>query len=283
MTAGLARLASRYSAEQLAWITALSSRALLGWFVSYPPIALAATLGQGALARDDRELFEPSGLMLLDLVRRGAEAFPAAARTSLLLMVVALLIHTLPTAFVFSAFAGEPSGSRAALRRALVQLPRFWILGLSELAATALLVVFASLTWGLMAPSEAQARTWAAMALVAVTLGLVAAIAIVCDLARTDSIRSDSAFGETLRFAARAALQRPHELCGSYVLASGTGALAVALAARGVGALAVHREGAWRVALVFTLHLAALGALGTIQALWVRKLRRYATPPSPRA
>ena len=45
----------------------------------------------------------------------------------------------------------------------------------------------------------------------------------------------------------------------------------------------VEREGGWRVASAFALHVSVLALLCAIQALWLRRLGRYATPDSPRA
>jgi hypothetical protein len=200
-----------------------------------------------------------------------------------LLLVFALTAQTLATALSFSAFAGGFREPRAAFRRARARLPRFLVLGGLEVVLTAATLAVAWLLWSELGPVEPSIRWWAAVAGIGLTLLILGAIAVVCDLARAASVAGELRFAAALRFSADTALTRAAPLSGGYVLSGGAGALCVALAARAVGWLAVEREGGWRVASVFVLHLAVLAVLCAIQALWLRRLGRYATPDSPRA
>jgi hypothetical protein len=271
----------RHSPRQLALLVALLSRALLGWCVAYPLVALTSSLGAGALAGGDRALFQPSGLLLLELLRRGAEAWPAAAGSSLLLLGAALTLHTLPTALVFAVFTQHHRDVASALRRARARVGRFFWLGVLELTLTALVCVIVWWAWSALGPAEP--RAWAALSAFALTLALLAGIGIGCDLARAASIGAQRTVASAFTSAAEVAARRGYELAAGYVLVSGTGALALALSARAVSSLSVEREGSLRVVAAFALHLCALAALSGLQALWVRRLGAYATPVSPRA
>jgi hypothetical protein len=199
------------------------------------------------------------------------------------LLLIALTLQTLPTALSFAAFAGGFREPRAAFERARARAPRFLVLGVLELVLTGATIAVAWILWSELGPTEPGLRRSTALVAIALTLLLVAAIAVVCDLARAASVAGELGLGAALRLAARTARAHAAELAGSYVLASGAGALFVALAARAVGWLSVEREGGWRVASAFTLHLSVLALLCAIQALWLRRLGRYATPDSPRA
>jgi hypothetical protein len=279
----LGRFLERRSASQLALASALVARLVLGWIAAFPLVALASALGSGALDGGDRALFAPSGLLLLELLRRAAPALPAVAESSLLLFLIALAMQTLATALSFAAFAGGFSEPRAAFERARARVPRFLVLGVLELVLTAATIALAWMVWSELGPAEAGVRRWTALLGIALTLLLVAAIAVVCDLARAASVAGELRLGAALRLATHTARARAAELAGSYVLAGGAGALCVAVAARAVGWLSVEREGGWRVAGAFALHLGVLALLCAIQALWLRRLGRYATPDSPRA
>jgi hypothetical protein len=279
----LRRFLARCSAFQIALASALFARLVLGWIAVFPLVALASALGAGALDGGDRALFAPSGLLLLELLRRGAAALPSVAESSLLLLVIALAVQTLATAFSFAAFAGGFREPSAAFARARARVPRFLVLGGLELVLTGAAIAFAWLTWSELGPAESGVGSFTALLGIALTLLVVAAIAVVCDLARAASIAGELGLGAALLLGAHTARAHAAELAGSYVLAGGAGALFVALAARAVGWLSVDREGGFRVAGAFALHLTVLALLCAIQALWLRRLGRYATPDSPRA
>jgi hypothetical protein len=279
----LRRFLERRSAFQIALASALVARLVLGWIAAFPMVALSSALGSGALDGGDRALFAPSGLLLLELLRRAAPALPALAESSLLLLLIALTLQTLATALSFAAFAGGFSEPKAAFERARARVPRFLVLGVLELVLTAAAIAVAWILWSELGPAEPGVRRWAALFGIALTLLLVAAIAVVCDLARAASVAGELRLGAALALSAHTARARAAELTGSYVLAGGAGALFVALAARAVGWLSVEREGGWRVASAFALHVSVLALLCAIQALWLRRLGRYATPDSPRA
>ena len=277
------RFFERRSAFQIALGSALLARLVLGWIVAFPLVALGSGLGAGALDGGDRALFAPSGLLLLELLRRAAAALPAVAESSLLLLVIALALQTLATALSFAAFAGGFREPRTAFERARARVPRFLVLGGLEIVLTGAAITVAWIFWSELGPAEPGVRFWTALFGIALTLLIVAAIAVVCDLARAASIAGELGLGAALRLAAYTARTRAAELTGSYVLAGGAGALFAAVAARAVGGLSLEREGGWRVVSAFALHLTVLALLCAIQALWLRRLGRYATPDSPRA
>jgi hypothetical protein len=276
--AGLVRPQSTLA---LALVSHFVSRSVLGWVVSFPLIATVAALGTGALEHGDRALFAPSGLHLLDLLLHGASSFLAAGYSAFLLLLLASLLHTLPTALLFAALAHPDGDYRSALRRAAGKLPRFLGLGALELALLGFGAGVAWFAWAALRPSQAEWRTFFDVAAGGLALALLAATTIGADLARVASMKADASFFDALQQAFAWLKQRGLELAGGYVLASGVGALAVALAARGVGLCQVERAGALRVLGALVLHQAALGLLTLIQAAWTRRL--YATPVSPRA
>jgi hypothetical protein len=262
-------------------VSALASRVVLGWAVAFPLIASVATLGTGQLETGDRSLFAPSGLLLLDLLRRGAASLVASGQTALLLLALASALHTFPTALVFAAAAADGRSYRQCLRRAWAKLPRFLALGALELAASGIVAVICWLPWSAMRPTESAWRTAFDGVCLAVGLSCVSAVAIFVDLARAGSMAARAPLTAILESALGALRSRALELTGRYVLASGTGALAIALGARAVALCHVERSGGARVVGALLLHWAVLGSLTLIQAWWARRL--YATPDSPRA
>jgi hypothetical protein len=265
----------------LAVVSAFASRAVLGWAVAFPLTATIAALGTGHLETGDRALFAPSGLHLLELLRRGSTTLIASGKTALILLALASALHALPTALVFATAAPGRRGYAGCLRLAWLKLPRFLGLGALELAACGAAAVVSWLLWSALRPPESAWRTAFDVVSTMVGLSCVSAAAILADLARARSMATDTPLTATLDHALGALGSRRLELACRYVLATGAGALSIALAARAVGLCHVEREGSARVLGALFLHWGVLASLTVIQAWWARRL--YATPDSPRA
>lgn len=276
---------SRRYPRATAVLCASAVRALLGWVISFPFVAALSALGVGALPGGDRALFAPSGLLLAETVRLGQVALLAALQTALLAWFACALLQALPTALVFATFAAPRHDARAPFRRALALTPRFVALGALDYGLCALTFVFALLAW----PAASSASGGAEYLLTALVVGsaamIAAVISVFVDLARLASLSAGTTLREAVDEAGVELRRRWFGLFSAYLFASGAGALAVALAARGAELYRVEEPGAWRVALVWLLHQSVLVALTLIQGAWVRRLseREDAIDLSPSA
>jgi hypothetical protein len=273
----LRSLLSARSAREIAVAIAFVARSGLGWVVAAPAISAVTALGTGSLETGDRALFAPSGLVLVELLRRGQVVFTASAAPVAMLFGVALLVSALSTALLFSVFSpGEPD-LRRALRSALANAPRFALIGCVELVAGGLLVLAGRAIWPALRESSASSALIPLAAAFAV--GLLALSSIVGDLLRAEITAAERTLRDGLERAIEALRGAPLTLAGGYVLATGLGALGVALAARGVELVRVELEGAWRVVLAFLFHQAALLLLTLIQSRWAGRLGRIVERP----
>jgi hypothetical protein len=258
------------STRPIALAIAVVARSGLGWIAAVPLISAVSALGTGSLETGDRALFAASGLMLVELLRRGELVFVASAATVALLFGLGLLVSTLPTALLFSVFSRGEADLRRALQSALAAAPRFALIGLLELVSFGLLALGGRL-FGAALAGSAEPELLVPIA-VSLGLGLLAIASIVGDLARAEISAAGRSVRDGLGRAVEALRDAPLALAGGYTLATGLGALCVALAARGVELARVELEGAWRVMLAFLLHQAALIVLTLIQARWAGRL-----------
>lgn len=252
------------------WLT----RAVLGWLVLSPLAFAVSGSGIGALPQGDRALFAPGGLWLLELARVRAELLSASLRPAAVLYAVCAVGCALPLALAFSiqARAGD-----LAVRRAFTLVPAFLLVGAAELAALALWLFLALLIGASAAGSiracgvVAEDATTVGFAVVAL-LGVMA-LAVLADVVRARLAqvpRARFSLGGALDAAGRAAAA----LTGGYVLASGAGALLVAIIARSVELIGIEQEGPARLVAASLLHQASLLGLSAVQVLWIRRVSR---------
>jgi len=266
-------------------LCASAARSLLGWGIAFPIVAALGALGAGALPGGDRALFAPSGLLLVGALRLGQVPLLAAAETALLAWLCGALILALPTALVFAACAAPAPEPGAPFRRALALTPRFVALGALDYGLCALSFGLGLLAWPAVTSTSGDAHDVLAASVVGVALVISAAITVFVDLARLASLAPGTTLREAVDAAGAELRRRGFGLFCAYLTASGAGALAVALAARGTELCRVEAPGAWRVALVWLLHQSVLVVLTIIQAAWVRRLseREGAIDLSPSA
>jgi hypothetical protein len=178
------RLSTAAAASMLLWI----SRTLFGLLVSYPIVLAIQASSMASGPEGDAVLFQPGGLMLLELVRLGAPWLASALRLALLLAFLSAILGLVPLALALD-LLWLPSGTlldRTA--RALRFFPRFLALGAIALLAQAALLLAASLLGAALKPALSSAderlRTILPIALMGLALLACAWFGGVLDIAR---------------------------------------------------------------------------------------------------
>jgi hypothetical protein len=164
------RLASAAAASMLLWI----SRTLLGLLVSYPIVLAIQASAMTSGPQGDAVLFEPGGLLVLELLRIAGPWLASAMRVALLLALLSAILELVPLALALD-LLWLPGGmliDRAA--RALRVFPKFLALSAIALLAQAALLLAASLLGAALKPALASAderlRTILPMALIGLAL-----------------------------------------------------------------------------------------------------------------
>lgn len=257
------------------------SRSLLGWLASLPFVASVAASGVDALYAGDRALFEPGGLFLAELGRASGPLLRATLSTTWPFLLLALALRTLPHGALFHHALVPTSRARAAFGAAAGRFVPLVTVALAELAAKLLLVIVVFLVERLLTEGHTEALRRAALLLCAGLLGAgLVGVGVVSD------VRRALLFSEPeLRGVAASATSdhlRAHALplAGAYLLRSGLGVLAIAVAARLVELVDVGRPGSWRVLAVLLVHQATLALLTVLDARWVRRVVLPLQPPT---
>jgi len=165
-----ARLSTAAAACMLLWI----SRTLLGLLVSYPIVLAIQASSMTSGPEGDAVLFQPGGLLLLELLRIGGPWLASALRLVLLLALLSAILELVPLALALD-LLWLPGGmllERSA--RALRLFPKFLALGAIALLAQAALLLAASLLGAALKPALSSAderlRSIAPIALIGLAL-----------------------------------------------------------------------------------------------------------------
>jgi hypothetical protein len=259
-------------------------RALLGWLVALPFIALVSSSGIGTLVQGDRALFEPGGLWLAELGRVSLPALGATIGTCWPYLLAALALRVVPDAALIQHALEPESAVRPSLRAALHAFKRLLALSACELALKALLLAVVFMVAGALGQSSNDTlRRFAPV--IATLLGALAlgAVSVLADARRALCfVEPELGFGlaPTWNIAQTHALG----LSASYLFRCGLGALAIACAARLAELIDVSRPGALRVVCVLLVHQAVLLSLTGLHYLWARRVAGavLAQPPESR-
>jgi hypothetical protein len=246
------------------------ARIVTACVVAGPFTATLGASGVGRFDRGDARLFEPGGMLLLEVLGRSLRGLAFDLRSSLLPLGVAWLFGLVMHAVLLVALAspGALQGSVVAARVTGL----FWrLLGVSAigllLQALAILL-FGSLTLTLFG-SASHVSTFLGPAVLGIVV--VVLIGAFTDLARASLVSTDGATLGSLMQALRATRKRPLPLFLAYALPA-LGALAtLGLAATLVGRIPLEHGGPLAALGVAVIHLVALAAQLVFRAVWLAR------------
>lgn len=268
------RMRAAGSAFTRAVLLCFLGRTLLGFLVALPVSAAIGASGVSALPQADRALFEPGGLLLLELVRTEGRSLPAALGVSgWLLLSFGLALGAVSNALLFRASWLRQEPLKSAVYGSLSVFGRFLALACIELLSWSIVLAL-SLAIGrqlavLIGLGEIASDV-VAMSFLLAGVAFGAAVSVILDLARASSFEPlRLGFGKALQHAVLVALRAPAPLASSYLLTRGTGLFLVALGARAAELLDVGREGDLRLYAVALTHQAVLFGLTLLRAAFV--------------
>lgn len=246
------------------------ARLALSW-IATRPIGVVLTAG----VSDDRFLFEPGALGLLEVLRLRYALLGAAGQSTLALVVLGYVALACLSAWATRTLA-EDGAPQTPLAR---QLPRvgglaFLVLGLALFLAFLAAVGLGAVVEGALQQASSLARDASLLVGGAAIALLVAAFGIIHDLARTELLLHDATLRSSLS-SAFIVLRRSFWKIAGTRLALAVAALAVTGAAAGlVGLISVDRPGDGRVwGAVFT-HQVAAWLLAGLHVAWLGALVR---------
>jgi hypothetical protein len=178
------RLSTAAAASVLLWI----SRTLLGLLVSYPIVLAIRASSMGDGPDGDAVLFQPGGLLLLELLRIGATGLGSALRLALLLAFLAAIFELVPLAVVLDLLWSPGRTLLERAGRALRIFPKFLAISVIALLLQALLLLSASLLGAALKPAllsaDERLRSIAPIALIGLALLACGWFGGVLDIAR---------------------------------------------------------------------------------------------------
>lgn len=262
------------------WALLWSARLALAWTVSRP---LAVALSAGGDA--DRALFEPGGLMLLELLRLRLDPLLEALGTSALLVVGAWVLLVVVTTSSVALLDQEPHDRvSAAWSATACALPRVLLLAALAGVAAAFACLFVVLgVTGVVARLQLSpvAAELVAVSGVAVGLTLLALGGLGFDLVRVQLVRRAPNLRVALREAARAFRAHVGRLLLGRVAVFVVSLLMVAGVAWAVRRLDLTREATGPLLAMFVLHRFGGAALAAIQVTWLALVVQASGPRPP--
>lgn len=257
-------------------------RLALATVVATPLVSVFASSGIGHYPAGDALLFEPGGLMLVEVVRRTAPALGASFNGSLGLLLLAVLPALFGVAVLMVALV-EPGRLKlpSCLARAAEVFPSFVLIsGLSALAQAAVVLCLTLLGGSLGGSFGAVERSADLVLLVSLLAGLLGAglVQMLADLARAARVAGRSSTWDALAAGLNAARGAPGRAAGSFALAAVAALAAVVGSAIVTQWLAVDRAGSWRVALVFVVHQLTVLFTVYVHAVWYSAALRLVSP-----
>lgn len=196
------------------------------------PLAYAVGAVMGHQPEGDARLFEPTGMVLLDVLAHLEATRPALTMQAALVMGCAAILGLGPLLILMVALAAEPSvGLRRVLRRCVTLLGTFSLLyGLASMATVglgALTVGFLDLALGRVAWSGPENRDVAHAG--ALALGGVVALlfGVFHDVARAIAVRRGFGLYDTVACTLRLVKKRGLTVLGTYLVRALPAALVV--------------------------------------------------------
>jgi len=248
-------------------------RAAAGLILASPVIAAIASTGIPSFPEGDRLLFEPGGLMLVEVARALWSAAIPLVRTELvtgLLLGMALLV---PYSLVLVALKRRVVTTVELCGEAVSRVPSLLALhGLTLLTQGGAILATATVASGLRTSLVGATSRGADLVVVALLLLgglLVLGLAMLRDLASAacveESVGSRVAVGRGFA----ALLRSPGGVLRAWAGPLATVVVLVAASAWLTGKVDVSRAGAWRVGVVLLAHQAVLFARSVCRAWWL--------------
>jgi len=244
-----------------------------------PVCAAVAASGIGAFPEGDRLLFEPGGLLLVEVARASWLWLTPLANASLVTLAVVSVALSVPAALLWVTSADEtPAAPSALFGRAAALVPSLLALeGLAFLGQILALCLGLSGAGSFRSALESPAAgdRWALVplgcaALVALALGIlrdVASAAVVCGAPNARS---------GLRAGLGALFTAPVTLLTRWAGPALAALVVVGAVAGAVGVIDVGRPGSLRVVVVAALHQCVVLALSAFRAGWFTAAARLA-------
>lgn len=251
-------------------------RLATAWIVAYPLSQAVEAHGIAQFPGGDAVLFEPGGVRLVELLRIGRPALTASVESAVVLGVVVALVSLIPLAAVIVRLDNADLGLRSCLSRALAHGPPFVLLfGLALVAQTILLFVALSFAAPSLEPLRLlvgpRGADFAIVAGGALTLGLLAAVGVLHDLARAHVVSREERALSALRAAAATFFRHPARVLLGWGVPAVVSLVVVGAAAWAVGALNVERDAAWRLLAVFGVHQCAAFVIVLSRLAWLER------------
>lgn len=249
------------------------------------PLAVLAGGAVRGYPRGDAVLFEPGGLMLIEVGRLAQDAAPALATQIGVGAVIAAALGLVPLAALIIAL-GRPGPLPAALvgsrvARALGPLALLWgVAALAQVAAAGLVMLVGSKLVASLALGR-RADDLAELGVVAAALLAAFAVAVVHDLARASAVHEERGFYVAATRALTVARAAP--LATAWACASRTALAAAAIVGAVFLVASVGLSSGGRVALAFAVHHAGLAVAAWLRASWLAAAIRLLERVAPKA
>jgi hypothetical protein len=265
----------------LAVLFECACRAAAGVVLAAPVTAVIAATGVGAFPEGDRLLFEPGGLLLVEIARLASPALSSLASSSLVTLVVLGSALTLPRALLWSASteaSTEPLG--ALFGRTIALVPSLLTLtGLGFLGQVLVCMLGLSAA-GILRGASANpsgADLWALGAVLCAGF-FALALGILRDLSSAAAACGAPNAQAALRVGLACVLRAPGAALARWLGPAAIGLALTALVAAAVGMLDVSRTGSLRLPAVAVLHQAVVVCLSCCRAAWFVAATRSVRP-----
>lgn len=258
-------------------------RAAAGLVLASPLLAAVASTGITRFPEGDRLLFEPGGLMLVEVARTLSSAVVPLLQAELVMGLVLALGLVVPYAVLLVALSRrEPRTLSELFGTALTRVPPLVALqGLTLLAESAALLALATFAAGLRETLVGATSRRADLVFLAVLAlgGLVLlGLGALRDLSSAACVEETLGSPAALRRGVASLLRAPGAVCSGFGAALVAAGACVAAGALLTGALDVGRPGAFRVALVLLVHQAVLLGRSVVRAFWLHRALGLVAP-----
>lgn len=262
-------------------------RLLAGWVIAAPLVSAVEGTGIGHYQHGDAALFEPGGLILLEVVRLGLEGLTAALTRGLWLFALFALLSIVALA-LWMTVLNCPQRLTVAqvVNRATSRLPSFFamgfvvLLGQASLAGAGLFLLVSVHDVVSVLLSEVTVDL-ASIVYVAVLASVVLWFGVLHDLGRAACVHHETPALKSLELGFRVFARRPWLTLAHYLTAGVWSVVLVAAASVGAGRLAVESGSDLSYGGVWTLHQSVIIGLVVLRGGWLcAALRLTARPPS---
>jgi hypothetical protein len=239
--------------------------------LALPIVGAFAGTGLKDFPKGDRALFEPGGLMLLEVVRALLPAVSGLATASFVSAFLLSALLVVPHAVLLAAMSrAEKRTVSDVVAQAVARLPSVYSLTIAGFLLKCFVFGALVLSGGFvseqLAGSDPRRGDLAFLGAIGVAaLGWIAA-GIATDLARAACFRGPGSMREVTLAALRALRARPGRIAGSYALRLGGAFALIALASLATEKLDVSRADSWRFVAVTLLHQAVALSLAFLRA-----------------